>query len=211
MGTFVIEHTARNRSGRFMHFNGTAGVWRRTTIDDGGGCSMTRSPRLGPELSAVSSRLAVRLPPAVLRSRPSFPPEMIAFKQQAHRWTKGSMQTGIKLLPRILRSHLPQQREVGGLLPPDQHDRLPADGPGDNPDVPDVLRDAQSRSSRTRGASTSSACRSSFLATCSASTFFCFSQRELFGKQAGVEGDRLHAGADGPGHRHGHQQRQRRV
>src|SRR5205085_3348369 len=29
---FVIEHTARNRSGRFMHFNGTAGVWRRTTI-----------------------------------------------------------------------------------------------------------------------------------------------------------------------------------
>ena len=27
-GHFVIEHTARNRSGRFMHFNGTAGVWR---------------------------------------------------------------------------------------------------------------------------------------------------------------------------------------
>src|ERR1051325_8137957 len=25
-GHFVIEHTARNRSGRFMHFNGTAGV-----------------------------------------------------------------------------------------------------------------------------------------------------------------------------------------
>ena len=32
------------------------------------------------------------------------PPEMIAFKQQAHRWTKGSMQTAIKLLPRILES-----------------------------------------------------------------------------------------------------------
>src|SRR3982750_2951129 len=36
-GHFVIEHTARNRSGRFMHFNGTAGVWRRSTIDDAGG------------------------------------------------------------------------------------------------------------------------------------------------------------------------------
>ena len=36
-GHFVIEHTARNRSGRFMHFNGTAGVWRRNTIDDAGG------------------------------------------------------------------------------------------------------------------------------------------------------------------------------
>jgi len=34
---FVIEHTARNRSGRFMHFNGTAGVWRRSCIDDAGG------------------------------------------------------------------------------------------------------------------------------------------------------------------------------
>ncbi len=36
-GHFVIEHTARNRSGRFMHFNGTAGVWRRKTIEDAGG------------------------------------------------------------------------------------------------------------------------------------------------------------------------------
>lgn len=36
------------------------------------------------------------------------PPEMIGFKQQAHRWTKGSVQTAIKLLPKVLRSkHLP--------------------------------------------------------------------------------------------------------
>ena len=36
-GHFVIEHTARNRSGRFFNFNGTAGVWRRTAIEDAGG------------------------------------------------------------------------------------------------------------------------------------------------------------------------------
>ncbi|MEK7867390.1 MAG: glycosyltransferase, partial [Planctomycetota bacterium] len=36
-GHFVIEHTARNRSGRFFNFNGTAGVWRRTAIADAGG------------------------------------------------------------------------------------------------------------------------------------------------------------------------------
>ena len=35
------------------------------------------------------------------------PPEMISFKQQAHRWTKGSVQTCCKLLPKILRSKLP--------------------------------------------------------------------------------------------------------
>ena len=36
-GHFVIEHTARNRSGRFFNFNGTAGIWRRAAIADAGG------------------------------------------------------------------------------------------------------------------------------------------------------------------------------
>ena len=36
-GHFVIEHIARNRSGRFFNFNGTAGIWRRSTIVDAGG------------------------------------------------------------------------------------------------------------------------------------------------------------------------------
>src|SRR5205814_6080755 len=38
-GHFVIEHTARHRSGRFFNFNGTAGIWRRSTIEDAGGWS----------------------------------------------------------------------------------------------------------------------------------------------------------------------------
>ena len=33
-GHFVIEHGARSRRGTFFNFNGTAGVWRRTAIDD---------------------------------------------------------------------------------------------------------------------------------------------------------------------------------
>ena len=36
-GHFVVEHIARNRSGRFFNFNGTAGIWRRATIVDAGG------------------------------------------------------------------------------------------------------------------------------------------------------------------------------
>ena len=36
-GHFVIEHGSRSRSGTFFNFNGTAGVWRRTAIDDAGG------------------------------------------------------------------------------------------------------------------------------------------------------------------------------
>ena len=34
---FVVEHTARNRSGLLINFNGTAGVWRREAIEDAGG------------------------------------------------------------------------------------------------------------------------------------------------------------------------------
>src|SRR5205823_2340953 len=103
-GHFVIEHTARNRSGRFMHFNGTAGVWRRTTIDDGGGWqhdTLTEDLDLSYRCQ-VKGWQFVYLPQYAAPAE--LPPEMIAFKQQAHRWTKGSMQTAIKLLPGILRS-----------------------------------------------------------------------------------------------------------
>jgi cellulose synthase/poly-beta-1,6-N-acetylglucosamine synthase-like glycosyltransferase len=103
-GHFVIEHTARNRSGRFMHFNGTAGVWRRSTIDDAGGWqhdTLTEDLDLSYRAQLKGWRF-VYLPQFAAPAE--LPPEMIAFKQQAHRWTKGSMQTALKLLPGILRS-----------------------------------------------------------------------------------------------------------
>ena len=36
-GHFVLEHSGRARSGVFFNFNGTAGVWRRSAIDEAGG------------------------------------------------------------------------------------------------------------------------------------------------------------------------------
>ncbi len=103
-GHFVIEHTARNRSGRFMHFNGTAGVWRRETIGDAGGWqhdTLTEDLDLSYR-AQIKGWQFVYLPQHAAPAE--LPPEMIAFKQQAHRWTKGSFQTAIKLLPRILKS-----------------------------------------------------------------------------------------------------------
>ncbi|MGE4619340.1 MAG: glycosyltransferase family 2 protein, partial [Planctomycetota bacterium] len=38
-GHFRLEHRARSAAGRFFNFNGTAGIWRRSTIDDCGGWS----------------------------------------------------------------------------------------------------------------------------------------------------------------------------
>jgi len=35
-GHFIMEHAGRNWSGRFLNFNGTAGLWRRAAIADAG-------------------------------------------------------------------------------------------------------------------------------------------------------------------------------
>lgn len=105
-GHFVIEHTARNRSGRFMSFNGTAGVWRKSAIEDAGGW---QHDTLTEDLD-LSYRAQLRgwkfvfLPN--LTSPAELPPEMNAFKAQQHRWTKGGAQTCLKLLPKVLCSHV---------------------------------------------------------------------------------------------------------
>ena len=105
-GHFVIEHTARNRSGRFFNFNGTAGVWRRATIEDAGGWqhdTLTEDLDLSYRAQLAGWRF-VYLPEVV--SPAEVPVEMNAFKSQQHRWAKGSVQTARKLLPRILRGDL---------------------------------------------------------------------------------------------------------
>ncbi|HEX4383255.1 MAG TPA: cellulose synthase family protein [Myxococcales bacterium] len=108
-GHFVIEHTARNRSGRFFNFNGTAGVWRRETISDAGGWqhdTLTEDLDLSYRAQLKGWQF-VYLPEVV--SPAEVPVEMNAFKSQQHRWAKGSIQTARKLLPRILRSDLPRE------------------------------------------------------------------------------------------------------
>jgi cellulose synthase/poly-beta-1,6-N-acetylglucosamine synthase-like glycosyltransferase len=109
---FLIEHAARNRSGALMHFNGTAGIWRREAIDDGGGWqhdTLTEDMDLSYRSQLAGWRFRF-LPQVVCPAE--LPPEMTAFKSQQHRWTKGSIQCAIKLLPRILRAKLPLRAKV---------------------------------------------------------------------------------------------------
>jgi cellulose synthase/poly-beta-1,6-N-acetylglucosamine synthase-like glycosyltransferase len=106
-GHFVIEHAARNRSGRFMSFNGTAGAWRRTCIADAGGWhhdTLTEDLDLSYRAQMKGWKF-IYLPEVT--SPAELPPEMNAFKSQQHRWAKGGAQTCRKLLPSILSSRLP--------------------------------------------------------------------------------------------------------
>ena len=106
-GHFVLEHPARCRSGRWMHFNGTAGVWRRTTIDDAGGWShSTLAEDL--DLSVRAQERGWRFLYLENVGSPAELPDTVdAFKNQQHRWNKGTTQAALKHLPRILRSDAP--------------------------------------------------------------------------------------------------------
>lgn len=106
-GHFVLEHTARNRSGRFFNFNGTAGIWRKQAIRDAGGWehdTLTEDLDLSYR-AQLEGWDFVFLQDVAAPSE--LPVEMNAFKSQQHRWAKGSIQTALKLLPRIFRSDLP--------------------------------------------------------------------------------------------------------
>jgi len=106
-GHFVLEHGGRYRAGRFFNFNGTAGVWRRSAIDDAGGWqhdTLTEDLDLSYRAQLRGWRfvfLSDLIAPAEV------PVEMNAFKSQQHRWAKGSIQTCRKLLPEILRAKVP--------------------------------------------------------------------------------------------------------
>jgi len=106
-GHFVIEHTARHRSGCWMNFNGTAGIWRKQAIADAGGWehdTLTEDLDLSYRAQLAGWRF-VFLPRVACPAE--LPPEVPAFKSQQHRWTKGSIQCAIKLLPRVFAANIP--------------------------------------------------------------------------------------------------------
>jgi cellulose synthase/poly-beta-1,6-N-acetylglucosamine synthase-like glycosyltransferase len=115
-GHFVIEHVARHRAGRFFNFNGTAGMWRRSCIESAGGW---QSDTLTEDLD-LSYRAQLQgwefvfLPQVVAPAE--LPADNDAFKTQQHRWTMGSVQTGRKILPRLLRTRLPRQVKVEAIF-----------------------------------------------------------------------------------------------
>jgi cellulose synthase/poly-beta-1,6-N-acetylglucosamine synthase-like glycosyltransferase len=105
-GHLLLEQTARSRSGRFFNFNGTAGLWRRSCIADAGGWqhdTLTEDLDLSYRAQLNGWRF-VFLPDLVTPAE--LPVDMNGFKSQQHRWTKGSIQTCMKLLPAVWKANL---------------------------------------------------------------------------------------------------------
>jgi len=111
-GHFVLEHTARNRSGCFFNFNGTAGIWRRACIEDAGGWqhdTLTEDIDLSYRAQLKGWQF-VYLPELVVPAE--LPASMQAFKVQQHRWAKGTLQVARKLLLQILRANVAAKVKV---------------------------------------------------------------------------------------------------
>ena len=106
-GHFVLEHGGRSRAGVFFNFNGTAGMWRRETISTAGGWqhdTLTEDTDLSYRAQLVGWHFKYLQD---VECPAELPIEMTAFKTQQARWAKGLIQTGKKILPRVLKSDAP--------------------------------------------------------------------------------------------------------
>lgn len=101
-GHFAIEQGGRTAAGHFINFNGTAGIWRKTTIADAGGWehdTLTEDLDLSYRAQMKGWKFIYReevIAPAEL------PVTMSALKAQQHRWMKGGAECFIKMWKRLV-------------------------------------------------------------------------------------------------------------
>jgi len=115
-GHFGVEQWARNRSGLFVNFNGSAGVWRRAGIKEAGGW---RGETICEDMDlSYRAQLAgwecLYLPH--IQAPAELPPQIQALKRQQFRWAKGATQCLLRLAPRLLRAPIPLAQQIEGLL-----------------------------------------------------------------------------------------------
>jgi cellulose synthase/poly-beta-1,6-N-acetylglucosamine synthase-like glycosyltransferase len=115
-GHFVVEQAARQRSGLFMNFNGTAGLWRRGCIEDVGGW---RHDTICEDLDlSYRAQLAgwefLYLP--TIEAPAEIPAQITAFKRQQFRWAKGSIQCARMLGGAVIRSSGSWFRRLEGII-----------------------------------------------------------------------------------------------
>ena len=111
-GHFIVEQNGRNNSGLFINFNGTAGIWRKICIEDAGNWqadTLTEDLDLSYRAQLKGWKF-VFLNDVVTPSE--LPAEVNALKSQQYRWTKGSVETALKILPRVWRSKIPIRLKI---------------------------------------------------------------------------------------------------
>jgi cellulose synthase/poly-beta-1,6-N-acetylglucosamine synthase-like glycosyltransferase len=113
---FSVEQEARYRAGLPISFNGSAGVWNRTAIEQGGGWT---GDTLTEDLD-LSMRCMMQGWRGAMVSDLVVPGELpqtaAAWRAQQARWTKGHAQVARKLLPVIWSSTMPVWKKAAMTL-----------------------------------------------------------------------------------------------
>ncbi len=115
-GHFILEHGARSRAGYFFNFNGTAGILRKSMIEDAGGWqhdTLTEDSDLSYRAQLKGWRF-VYLPGLDCPSE--LPVEMYGFQVQQSRWAKGLTQVAKKLLPALWRADISRRAKIEAFL-----------------------------------------------------------------------------------------------
>lgn len=98
---FTVEQKGRNRAGYFMNFNGTAGIWRRSCIEDAGGWQHdTLTEDLDLSYRAQMKGWNFQFLEDVV-SPAELPVAVSALKTQQYRWTKGAAESARKHLANV--------------------------------------------------------------------------------------------------------------
>lgn len=101
-GHFAIEQQGRNASGHFINFNGTAGIWRKSCIEDAGGWehdTITEDLDLSYRAQMKGWKFTYL---EDVESPAELPITMSALKSQQHRWMKGGAEVFIKIRRRLI-------------------------------------------------------------------------------------------------------------
>ena len=113
---FVVEQTARAGSNLLMSFNGTAGIWRVSAIQNSGGWqgdTLTEDIDLSYRAELAGWKY-VYLPDVIVMAE--VPAQMEALKKQQVRWVRGNFQVSRKLMGKVILSHLnPWQKSMAML------------------------------------------------------------------------------------------------
>jgi cellulose synthase/poly-beta-1,6-N-acetylglucosamine synthase-like glycosyltransferase len=103
---FTIEQMGRKAGHHFLQFNGTAGIWRKKTIEDAGGW---KADTLTEDLD-LSFRAQMHHWDIVyledVEAPAELPAEMNGIKSQQFRWMKGGAENARRLTPIVLKSDI---------------------------------------------------------------------------------------------------------
>ena len=109
---FTVEQLGRHAGDLLCQFNGTAGIWRKSTIEDAGGWeadTLTEDLDLSYRAQLKDWQI-IYLEDIV--SPAELPAEINGLKSQQYRWMKGGAETAKKVLPKVWKSDLSLRQKV---------------------------------------------------------------------------------------------------